>query len=146
MEQIGRFGWMKRGQCRGLPTALFYPEEDEDPQEALEVCASCPVIKNCASYALRFEADGIWGGMTEDERIKRRKSLKIKLLGVNGIPIMPFHKSCGTESGYANLLRVYRETPIAERLICSPCSKAHRIYVAEGKARRARKKAESEKA
>ena len=72
--------WRKRAACRGIDTAIFYPEtEDDEGVEAKAVCALCPVHQACLEHALAHrEREGIWGGTTERERRRivrqRRKS------------------------------------------------------------------------
>ncbi len=50
-------------------TQVFYPETDEEAEQAKSVCAVCPVQGACLEYALtRREKEGVWGGCTERER------------------------------------------------------------------------------
>ena len=72
--------WYLHGACRGLDSAIFYPDPDvaEDVARALAVCAGCDVRETCLAHALgRREFTGIWGGTTERERrqvLRRRRS------------------------------------------------------------------------
>ncbi|MDV7268824.1 WhiB family transcriptional regulator, partial [Rhodococcus oxybenzonivorans] len=44
---------------------------------AKQVCRRCPVRDRCLEYALgSYERHGIWGGYTEDERKKLRRSVR----------------------------------------------------------------------
>jgi len=69
--------WQYEGACRSLPTEMFFhPEGERGPRRrareiaAKAVCASCPVIAQCRAHALAAqEPYGIWGGLTEDERL-----------------------------------------------------------------------------
>jgi WhiB family redox-sensing transcriptional regulator len=54
---------------------FYYPDGERGPAReerelaAKAVCATCPVVAECAAYAIRArEQYGIWGGMTEAER------------------------------------------------------------------------------
>ena len=79
--------WQFDGSCRTVdPATFFHPEGERGPSReardraAKSVCASCPVIAQCAAHALAVrEPYGVWGGMTEEEReaIYRRKTLKL---------------------------------------------------------------------
>ena len=61
--------WRQRGACRGLDPAVFYPETDEEAEEAKDVCHGCHVRVACLEYALQHrEKQGVWGGCTERER------------------------------------------------------------------------------
>ncbi len=72
--------WYLRGACRGLESAVFYPDPDSeaDVARALEVCSGCAVLDACLDHALtRRETTGIWGGTTERERrriLRRRRT------------------------------------------------------------------------
>ena len=61
--------WRDRGACRGLDPEVFYPETDEEAEEAKAVCSLCSVQIACLEYALTHrEKEGVWGGATERER------------------------------------------------------------------------------
>jgi len=69
--------WQKRAACRGADANLFFaPTHQETKEERLgreaqakSVCARCPVLEQCLSFALTTrEPHGIWGGMNESER------------------------------------------------------------------------------
>lgn len=68
--------WQFQGLCRTTnPDIFFHPEGERGPaREAREraakaVCATCPVLAQCAAHALAVrEPYGVWGGMSEDDR------------------------------------------------------------------------------
>ena len=61
--------WMERAACRGMDTAVFYPDRGENAREAKAVCARCEVIDRCAVHALATREEfGVWGGMAPKER------------------------------------------------------------------------------
>ncbi len=61
--------WRDKAACHGLDPQTFYPETDEEAEEAKAVCGVCPVQTLCLEYALvRREKEGVWGGCTERER------------------------------------------------------------------------------
>ncbi|MCS5676625.1 MAG: WhiB family transcriptional regulator, partial [Acidimicrobiales bacterium] len=72
--------WYLRGACRGLDSAIFYPDSVEEfaIDHALSVCERCEVRPECLDHALsRREPTGIWGGTTERDRrriLRRRRS------------------------------------------------------------------------
>lgn len=52
---------------------LHFPTSEAAPcapqiARAKQVCGGCPVQAECREYALTEPVQGIWGGMTEDER------------------------------------------------------------------------------
>lgn len=53
---------------------LYFPEGDaamirSAEKEAKEVCKECPVIQKCLDYAISAnEPEGVWGGLTVEER------------------------------------------------------------------------------
>ena len=68
--------WFSEAACRGLEVELFLGVDDETPSqrrtrqnEAVRVCAQCPVRGRCLELALTSnERYGVWGGTTEAER------------------------------------------------------------------------------
>jgi WhiB family transcriptional regulator, redox-sensing transcriptional regulator len=70
------WSWRLRAACRNVDSAVFYPSDGERPPErdaretrAKAICGGCPVIGQCAAYAIRYgERYGIWGGLSERER------------------------------------------------------------------------------
>jgi WhiB family transcriptional regulator, redox-sensing transcriptional regulator len=66
--------WRVNAACRGMDTDLFYPEGRGRAlrvreQIAKQVCADCPVARECRQFAASHpERYGIWGGSTENER------------------------------------------------------------------------------
>lgn len=63
--------WVDQAACRGIDPALFFLDHGEGVAVSTirEVCFCCPVIAECAEYALaNFEEFGIWGGLTPRER------------------------------------------------------------------------------
>jgi WhiB family redox-sensing transcriptional regulator len=75
--------WRHHAICRDEPDKeLFFPVGNSGPAllqaaEAKTVCQRCPVVHDCLAWALESGQDeGVWGGMTADERraIKRRNA------------------------------------------------------------------------
>lgn len=69
--------WQYGGACRSLPSEMFFhPDGERGPRRraretaAKAVCARCPVLAACRAHALSVEEPyGIWGGLTEDDRL-----------------------------------------------------------------------------
>jgi hypothetical protein len=56
-----------------MPPARFYPLPGAPADEALAVCARCPVRGDCDRHATETgEQYGIWGGQLETDRSRRR--------------------------------------------------------------------------
>ncbi|MFA1541387.1 WhiB family transcriptional regulator [Actinomadura monticuli] len=73
--------WTDHAICRGADPDLFFPigysaevlQEQQDAAKA--ICANCPVIADCLTWALKVgEPDGIWGGTTPEERRYLRRT------------------------------------------------------------------------
>lgn len=63
--------WHTRAACASYDPELWWIEDTRDlgRKIALDVCASCPVQRDCLQHALtRPEREGIWGGKTPAER------------------------------------------------------------------------------
>lgn len=67
--------WQDYANCLGVDPDLFFPERGASTKEAKEVCQSCVVREQCLEFALvNSEKFGIWGGMSERERRRIRRS------------------------------------------------------------------------
>lgn len=67
--------WAQRAACRGMDTAVFFPTRGVQSvaRWIRELCAGCPVLDDCRAYALRWPVQGIFAGMSEDERVRHRR-------------------------------------------------------------------------
>jgi WhiB family redox-sensing transcriptional regulator len=71
--------WQELAACRTAEPELFFPISARGPSavdvaRAKKICASCPVRYQCLDYAqATHQKDGIWGGLTEQERHQRRR-------------------------------------------------------------------------
>ena len=73
-DVTGRDTWRQAAACRNGPSADFYPETEAEARPAKRICAACPVRQLCLDTALRNgERYGVWGGLTERERIRLRR-------------------------------------------------------------------------
>lgn len=77
--------WRDDAACRTADPTVFFPTArpgpgvDHDYEDrvatARSYCAVCPVIDECLEDALsRGQQDGVWGGLTEDERTRYRRA------------------------------------------------------------------------
>lgn len=84
--------WQYDGACRDADTTMFFHPEGERGaarrrrvEAAKEICAQCPVLQQCREHALAVrEPYGIWGGMSEEERVAEiaaRKRARIRYAG-----------------------------------------------------------------
>lgn len=61
--------WREDAACRSADPELFFSSSSRDIEAARAYCASCPVREPCLGDAMdREESNGVWGGMSEDER------------------------------------------------------------------------------
>ena len=59
--------------CMETDPELFFPETWVEAREAKKLCSTCPVRTACLVYAVETnQQDGIWGGLTLDERRRLR--------------------------------------------------------------------------
>jgi WhiB family redox-sensing transcriptional regulator len=68
--------WRDMAACRDTPEVDFFPspEDVQGIAQAKEVCAGCPVLEECLSYAIETrQTEGVWGGHTTKERTKLRR-------------------------------------------------------------------------
>ncbi|OPC85346.1 hypothetical protein B4N89_27355 [Embleya scabrispora] len=76
--------WREHAACRGhkhpdlwyggpdRPNSLWPGRSDytANINEAIAICRTCPVRNPCLAHALAHDEQGVWGGLTEDERKK----------------------------------------------------------------------------
>ena len=64
--------WHARASCRGMGTALFFPDRGEaTARPAVAICVVCPVRAECLAFGLiHAKTSGVWGGATVMERRK----------------------------------------------------------------------------
>ncbi len=75
-------GWMKEAACKGQVDLFFPPsstsgrtsEVDIQVERAKNICRQCPVLAQCAGYALTLpnEVVGVWAAMTQRDRRNRK--------------------------------------------------------------------------
>lgn len=64
-----------RAACRDAPQPLFFTRQGMKGRAhvddaARRVCLGCPIQPDCLVWALSYEAEGTWGGVTAPERWK----------------------------------------------------------------------------
>jgi len=89
-DLIERPTWMELAACRDMDTTRFFPpsalngrHHERGPgakvraleQVAVAVCRTCDVQIECLAYAVNNREDyGIWGGLTEHQRLRLRRT------------------------------------------------------------------------
>jgi WhiB family redox-sensing transcriptional regulator len=70
---VGGLDWQDDGKCRDRPDLYMGPYGESAPRKrrresaAVAICATCPVMETCRSYALAgSERYGVWGGLTQE--------------------------------------------------------------------------------
>ena len=78
--------WRFEAACLSHDPELFFPIGDSGPavaqiEQAKSVCSSCPVVRDCLTWALESGQDsGVWGGMSESERLQLRRRSGTRVL------------------------------------------------------------------
>jgi WhiB family redox-sensing transcriptional regulator len=68
--------WRDAAACAKASDVDFFapPENLAESNRARALCASCPVRDECLAFAIDSnQTEGIWGGMTPQERSKLRR-------------------------------------------------------------------------
>ena len=59
--------WMSHAACTATP------QHESTDEAAIAICRQCQVVQPCLSFALsRDETDGVWGGLTYEQRMQFR--------------------------------------------------------------------------
>lgn len=123
---------------------LFFPGlKERYSQEAINACASCPVIEPCQEWAIRYEGHGYQGGLTKDQRSRVRSKLGILLIEPQRVLIGTYIRknpesviNHGTNAGYKAEIR----NGVSH---CEPCREAHRKETVRVKERRQQQQAQA---
>ena len=74
-EIEGELAWQVDALCAQTDPEAFFPEKGGSTRDAKKVCGACPVRQECLDYAMaNDERFGIWGGLSERERRRLRKT------------------------------------------------------------------------
>lgn len=72
--------WQNRAKCRNLSPEesdkLFFLGRGGSPIKAQEFCSNCPVQTECRQEAILYDEEGIWAGLTDDQRNYLAPTLK----------------------------------------------------------------------
>lgn len=80
---MGGQEWRSEAACRDVDPNLFFPSENSTRQTkaAKAICRGCFCRVQCLEYAISTDSEGIWGGMTYDERV-----IVSGILSSSGVP------------------------------------------------------------
>lgn len=68
--------WLKAAACTGAHDAMFPGSSATEIEDAKALCRRCPVLQECLKWALDTRQEyGVWGGMSEEERFRLRRSV-----------------------------------------------------------------------
>lgn len=66
--------WRSQAVCAQSDPDLWFSPGAVEHREAKKICRECPVRRQCLAYAMEAPVDhGVWGGLTERERRRRRR-------------------------------------------------------------------------
>lgn len=67
--------WQADALCAQTDPEAFFPEKGGSTRDAKRICSTCEVRAQCLEYALQNdERFGIWGGLSERERRRLRRT------------------------------------------------------------------------
>lgn len=111
--------WMVDANCLCLDTDLFFPARGQDTRFAKSICRACDVQVECLAYALNNgEHHGIWGGMSERDRRRIRRTRAVNATGPIPPPSELQRHEHGSDYGYQRH-RHFGTEP------CAECCSAH---------------------
>lgn len=75
IDDTSVLAWQTDALCAQVDPEAFFPEKGGSTRDAKRVCEACDVRAECLEWALENdERYGIWGGLSERERRKLRRS------------------------------------------------------------------------
>ncbi|CAL9651753.1 WhiB family transcriptional regulator [Streptomyces sp. enrichment culture] len=67
--------WQEEALCAQTGGDFFFPEPGSSVRDAKRICALCPIRSACLDFALsNDERFGVWGGLSERERLALRRT------------------------------------------------------------------------
>jgi WhiB family redox-sensing transcriptional regulator len=71
----GKPAWHADVACLEHPELTWFPAQGEDQTAAKAICSTCLVVAECRSWSLAQgpELQGLWGGLSAQERKGRRR-------------------------------------------------------------------------
>lgn len=67
--------WQAQALCAQTGADFFFPEPGSSVREAKRICGMCEMRVACLEYALsNDERFGVWGGLSEKERLALRRT------------------------------------------------------------------------
>lgn len=82
LDQIGlslhHFQWRDISACDGYETQFFFEKYERDPivaEQVDQLCATCPVTKECFGFGQETKSTGVFGGFyMENGDVKQEKN------------------------------------------------------------------------
>ena len=75
VKQGGDLSWQLEARCAQTDPDAFFPDRGRSAQDAKKVCEDCAVREKCLDWAIEHnERFGIWGGLSQQERKKLRRT------------------------------------------------------------------------
>lgn len=65
--------WRERAACAGKQELFFSDHKGTIVREAKAICGICVVRPQCLAHAMKHQEFGIWGGLTANERRKKKR-------------------------------------------------------------------------
>jgi WhiB family redox-sensing transcriptional regulator len=68
--------------CKDHDPSLWFSTSKRSTanDEAIAICATCPIREACLEYSLEWAEDGIWGGLDARQRkvLRRERGIKVR--------------------------------------------------------------------
>lgn len=72
---MNELDWQAQAKCAGMDRALFFPEASWMIEPLVRsTCSLCAVRGECLTWALEHDEQGVWGGLSDEERAKISKT------------------------------------------------------------------------
>lgn len=136
--------WKSYGLCREVDPDLFFPEPSFSAAAAKKVCLACDVRIECLEYAVEHGEHGIWGGLSDNQRMALRRARDPERFSrhTGGQRVA----ACGTDAAYQRHRRRGEDIDDACQLAHLAANEEAAVKQRETRARRRQQAAESEDA
>lgn len=93
--------------CASVDPDLWFPAKGQSSNVAKAICATCPFREPCLEWGLKYEREGVWGGLSSVQRAQARRARGIEVIDltpplvetVNGVGSHTSGPTHGTAGG-----------------------------------------------
>jgi len=116
--------WRDAARCQYVDPGLWFPEENQQAPQATALCRTCPSRLPCLEWALDHFEQGVWGGFSENSRIRYVRPARNRGVPLADIIAADDAEAYGRAEESAELAAVYAVRERARQRVLSASRRA----------------------